>query len=1443
MRLTFDLDDGSGSSRPISIDADEHATVGEVATTLANGLRLPDFRNACIRIIGRPAQQLHLDTPIAIADVRSGDRIELFSGTVGGRSGAVGAATAIIESGPETGRRIELGPGRHYVGRADKATVIIEDSLLSRVHFSINVGSEIEVADEGSTNGIQVDGFVVGEATILKPGQRVTAGATTLRVDRHAGGLAIAAKGSVPFNRPPRVWKPFVGAKISLPSGVGPKPKPRIPKIAAVLPIVMGGVMYLMTGRIQTIVFMFFGPLMMFGSAFENRRGSARDHKEDIKRFYEKLGKSETRLEDVSGLERASREREATGIGDLTVLAEQTNSRLWERSPDDDDFLNVRLGVADLPLRTSIEWQPTDRCLPELVLAGSKVVDRFAILPSAPVVVPLAEVRSLGLAGSQVETESMARSIVLQLATLHSPADLIITALLGPEMQQRWEWLMWLPHVRSAATPLTVNHLPAAQDEVYQLLDGVAQLVDKRGQKSKSSDSVPSRPAVLMLIDESVPIERNRLNWLFQMSQETGVVVVWMGSSVARMPKGCGAVADLPGGGKSGSVGRTVSGDRIENVRFEGVPEQHAVKLARVLAPIIDVSAGAAGGAALPQSVSLVEVLEQRELFRTPAAILANWSRSSSLTAKIGVAGTGAFAIDLRLDGPHMLIAGTTGAGKSELLQTLIASLAATHSPDRVTFLLVDYKGGSAFSTCVEFPHTVGLVTDLDTNQVRRALTSLRAELHYRERLLERFRCKDLIDLEKKHPQEAPPSLVLLVDEFAALAKEIPEFVEGVVNIAQRGRSLGIHLVLATQRPAGVITDNIKANTNLRIALRVSDSSESTDVIGSPVAAALSRSTPGRAVARVGPQELVTFQSAYVGGHSALDTADALISVADVGFGIFKPWPTMTETTVFLPSDPTDLRQLVDTTRAAFTSSNRPTPRRPWQLPLTTSIDLFQLSRAVDDTEIVFGLQDDPSHQAQHPAKWNPEKSGSLAIFGAGGSGKSTLLRTIAAAASSVTTGPPPEIYALDFAGRSMEALEDLPTVGAVIGSDEHERITRLLTKLNQIINTRTDQLAAIRAADVSSFRRLAPDADDQMPRIFVLLDGYQNFVTAYERIERGVWIDLIPKLIVSGRSVGIHFVLTADRRSAMSHTTYGIIPQRVVLRLANDDDYMNVGAPAKILGVASPEGRAIFDGLETQIAVAGGSTRADEQAIALGRLGRQLRRQRPGIEAAPILTLTEEVFRGDLAVELPGSFALSGTDLEPKQFTTESGAYLICGPMKSGKSSALMTCAEALRDLDVERPLFFLTGRPSPLDNRPVWDQSVVGIEQCAALLRQLAQELIENPQEVAPAVFIDDLHELHEGDVGKALSELLKVGKTNPVLLVATSDIFPARRASQYTPLGELKQFKRGLLLCPEVSQGDGDILGALLPNTSVKSWPPGRGYDIAAGATELVQVGIPS
>ncbi len=314
------------------------------------------------------------------------------------------------------------------------------------------------------------------------------------------------------------------------------------------------------------------------------------------------------------------------------------------------------------------------------------------------------------------------------------------------------------------------------------------------------------------------------------------------------------------------------------------------------------------------------------------------WSAADgSMRTTIGVGVDGPVTVDLDRDGPHVLIAGSTGAGKSELLQCLVAGLASAQPPSKVSFLLIDYKGGAAFGECAQLPHTVGLVTDLDEQLTRRVLTALDSELRRRERLLATAGVADLGSYHAAGTAQPIARLVIVVDEFATLADELGDFVPSLVAIARRGRSLGLHLVLATQRPSGVVSPEIRANTAMRICLRVTSAAESIDVVDTPAAAAIAPTTPGRAILRTG-SAVREFQTALV--SSAPRTFDAPQVVA---LGAWRDLPDPT-----LHSRESELQRLVTAARRAHDAA--PPPHRPWLEPLPSRLTLERSTRPTRPT-------------------------------------------------------------------------------------------------------------------------------------------------------------------------------------------------------------------------------------------------------------------------------------------------------------------------------------------------------------------------------------------------------------------------------------------------------------------------------------------------------------
>jgi S-DNA-T family DNA segregation ATPase FtsK/SpoIIIE len=385
-------------------------------------------------------------------------------------------------------------------------------------------------------------------------------------------------------------------------------------------------------------------------------------------------------------------------------------------------------------------------------------------------------------------------------------------------------------------------------------------------------------------------------------------------------------------------------------------------------------------------------------------------------------------------------------AGKSELLQTLIASLALANRPDELTFVLVDYKGGAAFGPCARLPHTVGLVTDLDGSRVERALASLAAELSRRETVLQSVGAKDLEEHRRLVGSGTPlPRLVIVVDEFASLVEDLPDFVGGLVAIAMRGRSLGVHLVLATQRPEGVVSPDIRANTNLRLCLAVTRDSESRDVLDSPLAARISRTTPGRAWARTGHADLTAFQAGRVGGRRPSVVARG--RSADVrGAAAGRPRRPLPRSRAAERDEQevTDLSLLVDACAAARPGWGCLPSGHPWLPPLPARLVLADLPPAPDPARrparagAGSGVRDGRRAGRAEPAALVP---GPRPVLTPDDRGRGPLRPDDGAAhaggrARRCASPDDVHLYAVDPGGTGLGPLTALPHTGAVVGRD-----------------------------------------------------------------------------------------------------------------------------------------------------------------------------------------------------------------------------------------------------------------------------------------------------------------------------------------------------------------------------------------------------------------------
>lgn len=1025
----------------------------------------------------------------------------------------------------------------------------------------------------------------------------------------------------------------------------------------------------------------------------------------------------------------------------------------------------------------------------------------------------------------------------------------------------RWEWLEWMPHTSSPHSPLPGAHLSCDAGTGRILLARLEELVESRrdGQDrgthrgpvtGEESVEAPIIPSVLVIADDP-SIERARLVRIAERGPDVGVFVLWVAGLVSDLPAACRAYVELGVGGGS-AVGLVRRGFTIPDVRTEEVAVAQADSLARALAPVVDAGAPVEDESDLPRAMSVVNLFG-KAMCDDADAVLAHWRENRSLVRRIGQpqplegpstlralvghAGSEEFTLDLRTQGPHALVGGTTGAGKSEFLQSWVLGMANAYSPDRVTFLFVDYKGGAAFAKCIELPHYVGLVTDLNTHLVRRALRSLRAELRYREHLLNEKGAKDLLELEKSGDPECPPSLIIVVDEFAALVAEVPEFVDGVVDVAQRGRSLGLHLILATQRPAGVIKDNLRANTNLRVALRMADEHDSVDVLGTPMAAHFDPSIPGRGAAKTGPGRITAFQSGFPGARTPDRPTAPPIVINELDFGMAAPWKVPERASVS-EGYAKDIERVVDTVAEAARRGAVPHPRRPWLDPIGDIYDLSTLGQSRDD-QIVLGVMDDPDNQAHVVRHFNPDRDGNLLYVGASGSGKSTALRSLAIAASITPESGPVHIYGLDFGGGGLSALEVLPSVGSIINGDDEERVGRVLRQLTDEAERRAERFSAVRAATLTDYRALA--GQPQEPRMLLLIDGFTTFREEFESLTgRSTLYAMLLRLLGDGRSLGIHVAVTSDRPTGLPSSIMAAFPRKLVLRQATEDAYLILNVPKDVITPQSPAGRCmeVDEPQELQLAILGDDVQVAAQAREIEALAAVMRRHGNSFPE-PIRSLPTLIPASTMPVQVAGRPVLGvrDIDLAPVGFDP-SGIIIVAGLSQSGRTSAVHWLAESVKRRYPEVPLVHLSARRSPLTDLGLWQNAGVGAESSEELIRVL-MDLAENPApDEAPmmGIFIESLPEFVGTKVESALTDLAKACRRNGHLLVADGET--TAWASSWGLLTECRNARTGFILQPDSVDGD-TVVRTSLPRCRRSDFPVGRGYWISAGKTTRIQL----
>ncbi|MEV8114567.1 FtsK/SpoIIIE domain-containing protein [Streptomyces xiamenensis] len=1286
----------------------------------------------------------------------------------------------------------------------------------------------------------------------------------------------------VEYNRPPRIAPHLDAESMKMAGPPGKRGNRPFPFLMLIAPLVMGLVMVSLFRTFFFVVFVFFTPIMAIGNWLMSKRSGRKQYEEQLRLFRLRRAALELEVRNATVAERVLRNDTFPDPASLLLTATGPGHQLWERRRRDPDHLALRVGtIARASLKritdsaresnhTSVHWRLAD----------------------VPYCVEMTQLGVVGITGPGAGPRRLACWAVAQSAVLHSPRDLRIVVLTSNEHADSWSWVRWLPHLRpdrpgAAGTVISVGNDPeSTAHRVNELIADIKARTDAAS--SALGRTLMNFPDTLVILDGSRRL-RDVPGIVEVLTAGPGVRIfsVCLDERERLLPEECVAVITTSSGDagtedKDALTVRISGVPTVEGIRADMVTAAWCEEIARAIAPVRDVTVDADSG--LPGDVRLLPLLDQEP--PNPQTLLYNWARRPASTSfTLGQGYEGPLRIDLVRDGPHGLIGGTTGSGKSELLQTMIASLAAANRPDELAFVLVDYKGGSAFRECAQLPHTLGMITDLDGHLVQRALASLEAELRRREQLLADVEAKDHTEYRLKRARDprlpALPRLLLVIDEFATLVRELPEFVPGLISLAQRGRSLGLHLILATQRPGGSVNNEIKANTNLRIALRVTDRSESQDIINNPDAAAISAGTPGRALLRRGHNNPTPFQTAWVGAERTDSDTPQEMAVDEDGPDAPAPVRTvraaeLTWSGMGRPTDlgvedddlpeserpipverPTDLLALVQAiTTAAHQLPDYTEQPSPWLPPLSEQLRLDELPPTEPPETpgglplVPYGLLDLPEFQDRRLGSIDFATFGHLYVIGAPRTGRTQVLRTVAGSAAMAVSSADLHIYGIDAAGGGLAALETLPHCGAVVDRHDTERLERLVARLVSELTSRQRALSQHSCSSLTELRAKLPK--DQRPaHLLLLIDGWDALSGMIDDYDGGRMYTDVIRLLREGQAAGLHVIATSERL-LLGGRLAAHNDRRLLLRQTDPSDYHLVGMARGKVPSHVPPGRGWMApaGIETQIGLLPGDRdgeAASDQGEAVRAIGRRVSKRDSKVPQARrpfrigqlpgLIGFTEamEQLPAEQRRPLWALLGIGGDAAAPLgyDFASGGGSFLVAGPPRSGRSTTLAAMSVSL--LLGGTSLVVITPRDSQLRR--------LGVHELAKVMTDTdpsAEELsaaLDAVEGRPVVVVVDDADMLANCRADRVLRAVATSGRDQHRGLLLAG---PSESMSSLGWMGAARRSRSGILLGPK-SIGEGDLIGSRLSSEQMRSaLPEGRGWTAGpSGHAIAVQV----